>query len=155
MKLSTLAGGLGITALANIMGGVIGAPWQALLAVTLVGIFCTTFIGALQVLMPDESHDKPVNVFVPQVHRPGAEAEVDFGEVVVNLRGEPVTACCLRSGCRSLASRCIGSSQKAAVPELSCARSGSTPSDFGWPAMSAASRLAVTSTIPVTRPGWQ
>jgi len=33
----------------------------------------------------------PVNVFVPQVHRPGAEAEVDFGEVVVNLRGEPVT----------------------------------------------------------------
>lgn len=33
----------------------------------------------------------PVNVFVPQVHRPGVEAEVDFGEVVVNLRGEPVT----------------------------------------------------------------
>src|SRR4051794_4264171 len=33
----------------------------------------------------------PVNVFVPQIHRPGAEAEVDFGEVVVNLRGEPVT----------------------------------------------------------------
>jgi transposase len=25
------------------------------------------------------------------VHQPGAEAEVDFGEVVVRLRGEPVT----------------------------------------------------------------
>jgi transposase len=33
----------------------------------------------------------PVNVFLPQTHRPGEEAEVDFGEVVINLRGEPVT----------------------------------------------------------------
>ncbi len=33
----------------------------------------------------------PVNVFFPQTHRPGAEAEVDFGEVAVNLRGELVT----------------------------------------------------------------
>jgi hypothetical protein len=33
----------------------------------------------------------PVNVFVPQTHRPGEEAEVDFGEVTINLRGEPVT----------------------------------------------------------------
>lgn len=33
----------------------------------------------------------PVNVFVPQSHRPGVEAEVDFGEVVVELRGQPVT----------------------------------------------------------------
>lgn len=32
-----------------------------------------------------------VNVFVPQTHRPGADAEVDFGEVVVRLRGELVT----------------------------------------------------------------
>jgi hypothetical protein len=30
-------------------------------------------------------------VFFPQTHRPGAEAEVDFGEVAVNLRGELVT----------------------------------------------------------------
>jgi len=29
----------------------------------------------------------PVNVFFPQTHRPGAEAEVDFGEVAINLRG--------------------------------------------------------------------
>ncbi|MDP9792887.1 transposase [Catenuloplanes nepalensis] len=33
----------------------------------------------------------PVNVFLPQTHRPGEEAEVDFGEVVISLRGEPVT----------------------------------------------------------------
>jgi transposase len=29
--------------------------------------------------------------FVPQSHRPGAEAEVDFGDVTVRLRGEQVT----------------------------------------------------------------
>ena len=33
----------------------------------------------------------PSTVFVPQTHRPGAEAEVDFGEVAVRLRGELVT----------------------------------------------------------------
>ncbi|MBF6175191.1 IS21 family transposase [Nocardia blacklockiae] len=32
----------------------------------------------------------PVEVFIPQTHRPGDEAEVDFGELVVELRGEPV-----------------------------------------------------------------
>lgn len=30
-------------------------------------------------------------MFFPQTHRPGAEAEVDFGEVAINLRGELVT----------------------------------------------------------------
>jgi transposase len=40
----------------------------------------------------------PAQVFVPQSHLPGAEAEVDFGEVVVQLRGEPVKCMlfCLR-----------------------------------------------------------
>ncbi|NMN99021.1 IS21 family transposase [Antrihabitans stalactiti] len=33
----------------------------------------------------------PAQVFIPQAHRPGAEAEVDFGEVVINLRGAPTT----------------------------------------------------------------
>jgi transposase len=33
----------------------------------------------------------PAAVFVPQTHRPGADAEVDFGEVVVRLRGELVS----------------------------------------------------------------
>ncbi|MFG3423381.1 hypothetical protein [Micromonospora sp. NPDC048063] len=58
MKVSTLAGGLGFTGLANIMAGAIGAPWWALLTVTVLGIICTTVIGLAQVLMPHESHDK-------------------------------------------------------------------------------------------------
>ena len=33
----------------------------------------------------------PANVFIPQTHQPGDEAEVDFGEVTINLRGELVT----------------------------------------------------------------
>jgi transposase len=33
----------------------------------------------------------PVNAFIPQTHRPGAEAEVDFGDVKVRLVGELVT----------------------------------------------------------------
>jgi transposase len=32
-----------------------------------------------------------VDAFVPQTHRPGAEAEVDFGDVTVRLAGELVT----------------------------------------------------------------
>lgn len=38
-----------------------------------------------------ESGRAPVEVFVPQSHRPGEEAEVDFGDVVVELRGQLVT----------------------------------------------------------------
>lgn len=34
---------------------------------------------------------EPANMFIPQTHLLGREAEVDFGEVVVRLRGEPVT----------------------------------------------------------------
>jgi transposase len=33
----------------------------------------------------------PVEAFVPQTHRPGAEAEVDFGDVAILLRGQQVT----------------------------------------------------------------
>jgi transposase len=33
----------------------------------------------------------PAKVFIPQTHRPGEDAEVDFGEVAIRLRGEPVT----------------------------------------------------------------
>lgn len=32
----------------------------------------------------------PATVFIPQVHRPGEETEVDFGEFTVKLRGELV-----------------------------------------------------------------
>lgn len=33
----------------------------------------------------------PAEVFIPQSHRPGAEAEVDFGDVAIRLAGELVT----------------------------------------------------------------
>jgi transposase len=33
----------------------------------------------------------PAQVFIPQSHQPGVEAEVDFGDVVIRLRGRPVT----------------------------------------------------------------
>ncbi|WP_327426008.1 IS21 family transposase [Streptomyces sp. NBC_01236] len=36
----------------------------------------------------------PAQVFIPQTHRPGVEAEVDFGDVWVKLRGQP-TKCTL------------------------------------------------------------
>jgi transposase len=38
-----------------------------------------------------EAGHGPPAAFVPQSHRPGAEAEVDFGDVTVRLRGEQVT----------------------------------------------------------------
>jgi transposase len=40
----------------------------------------------------------PAEVFIPQTHRPGDEAEVDFGDVVVRLAGEDVRCVllCLR-----------------------------------------------------------
>jgi hypothetical protein len=37
-----------------------------------------------------EAGHGPAQVFIPQSHRPGAEAEVDFGDVVIRLRGRPV-----------------------------------------------------------------
>lgn len=37
-----------------------------------------------------ESGRAPANVFIPQDHQPGREAEVDFGEVAIRLRGEIV-----------------------------------------------------------------
>jgi transposase len=45
-----------------------------------------------------EAGRDPAEVFVPQSHRPGAEAEVDFGEVAVRLAGEQVSCFlfCLR-----------------------------------------------------------
>jgi hypothetical protein len=48
----------------------------------------------------------PAEVFVPQSHRPGAEAEADFGEVVVRLAGEQVKffLLCFRLSCYSMPS---------------------------------------------------
>lgn len=38
-----------------------------------------------------EAGREPPNTFIPQEHLPGREAEVDFGEVAIRLRGELVT----------------------------------------------------------------
>jgi len=40
---------------------------------------------------PDRSGSGTPNTFIPQEHLPGREAEVDFGEVAIRLRGELVT----------------------------------------------------------------
>lgn len=45
--------------------------------------------------------------FVPQTHLPGREAEVDFGEIGVRLRGQLVT-CCSRCECHTPAGLFIG-----------------------------------------------
>ena len=48
----------------------------------------------VEVRKPEIRHEAgrgPAEVFVPQAHRPGMEAEVDFGEVAVRLRGTTVT----------------------------------------------------------------
>jgi transposase len=37
-----------------------------------------------------ETGREPPQVFIPQTHKPGVEAEVDFGDVVVHLAGEQV-----------------------------------------------------------------
>jgi hypothetical protein len=54
-----------------------------------------------------EAGHGPAQVFIPQSHRPGAEAEVDFGDVVIRLRGQAVT-CALfafRMSCSGEAAR--------------------------------------------------
>jgi hypothetical protein len=48
----------------------------------------------------------PAEVFVRQSHRPGDEAEVDFGEVVIRLAGRTSGASCSAGGCRSRARQC-------------------------------------------------
>ncbi len=49
------------------------------------------YVAAREPKIRVEAGRGPVNVFFPQTHRPGVEAEVDFGEVIINLRGELVT----------------------------------------------------------------
>jgi hypothetical protein len=48
----------------------------------------------------------PARMFIPQSHRPGAEAEVDFGDVVIRLRGQPVT-CALFAFRMSLSGKAV------------------------------------------------
>jgi transposase len=48
------------------------------------------YVAARQPEIRIEAGQGPAEVFVPQSHRPGVEAEVDFGDVTVRLRGELV-----------------------------------------------------------------
>lgn len=50
-----------------------------------------TYVADRKPKIRAEAGRGPDKVFFPQTHRPGAEAEVDFGEVAINLRGEQVT----------------------------------------------------------------
>jgi transposase len=45
------------------------------------------YVKARRTAIAVESGNVPVEVFVPQEHAPGAEAEVDFGDVWVDLAG--------------------------------------------------------------------
>ena len=50
-----------------------------------------TYVAGRKPQIRAEAGRGPAEVFVRQSHRPGDEAEVDFGEVVVRLAGEVVT----------------------------------------------------------------
>lgn len=61
------------------------------------GVSYSTVVGYVSWRRPQvraETGRGPVEVFVPQSHKPGVEAEVDFGDVWVQLRGVP-TKCFL------------------------------------------------------------
>jgi hypothetical protein len=47
--------------------------------------------GALEETAAARGPPGPLHAFIAQSHRPGAEAEVDFGDVKVCLAGEQVT----------------------------------------------------------------
>jgi transposase len=49
------------------------------------------YVAARRPQIRIEAGRGPAQVFIPQSHRPGAEAEVDFGDVVIRLRGQAVT----------------------------------------------------------------
>jgi transposase len=49
------------------------------------------YVAARKPEIRAEAGRGPAEVFIPQAHRPGMEAEVDFGEVAVRLRGTLVT----------------------------------------------------------------
>ncbi|MFL6123869.1 hypothetical protein [Actinophytocola sp.] len=49
------------------------------------------YVGWRRAEVRREAGREPAEVFISQTHRPGADAEVDFGEVAVRLRGVLVT----------------------------------------------------------------
>jgi hypothetical protein len=50
-----------------------------------------TYVAVRKPEIRAEAGHGPAEVFIPQAHRPGMDAEVDFGEVAVRLRGTLVT----------------------------------------------------------------
>jgi Phage integrase, N-terminal SAM-like domain len=70
----------------------------------------------------------PTEVFVPQSHRPGDEAEVDLGEVVVRLAGQDVGCFMLPAAVALREGRCTGSRCRAGRRRSSRATSTRSPS---------------------------
>jgi len=48
------------------------------------------YVAARRPQIRSEAGRGPLNAFIPQTHMPGAEAEVDFGDVTIRLAGEQV-----------------------------------------------------------------
>ncbi|MFC4066718.1 hypothetical protein [Actinoplanes subglobosus] len=49
---------LGIGSLASLISGVIGMPWQAVLAFTVFAIVCATVVSLAKTVIPQESADR-------------------------------------------------------------------------------------------------
>jgi hypothetical protein len=58
MKAPGLLGGPVVTGLVGGMAQMLGAPWQAVLAIAIVGLLITLILGLAQLAMPQESQDK-------------------------------------------------------------------------------------------------
>jgi hypothetical protein len=48
----------GVAGLGNLLGGLAGMPWQALLAYTVVAVLCSTVVAVAQIVVPQDSGDK-------------------------------------------------------------------------------------------------
>ncbi len=46
-----------VTGLGNLLGGLAGMPWQALLAYTVVAVLCSTVVAVAQIAVPQDSRD--------------------------------------------------------------------------------------------------
>jgi hypothetical protein len=58
MKMPKLAGGSALTSLISVASKLGGAPWAAVLAIVALGLFLTFCLHLVQLLMPQDSHDK-------------------------------------------------------------------------------------------------
>ncbi len=58
MKAPGLLGGSVVTGLFSGMAQMFGAPWQAVMAIAIIGLLVTLILGLAQLAMPQESQDK-------------------------------------------------------------------------------------------------